>query len=454
MGAGRVRVHRRVQRWARRRGARLRGGDRGGARDRRRWSALLDGVRSRPVHGARRATGRSARPVRGRACGPVTCRALPALGDLVIGVVPRDARRSRSCRWAGRGIDRLRPCGGRPHDVGDGAVGPHPPRVAAGTARGGTGEQRPSSRIVVLDLGPLNWAWVMHGIAAVRHRGGRHAAQCDRCVRGGVVSSCAQAHPELQALHHATKAEAFTRWVTCSRAAGGDRRRARRDGCGRGSVRPSTSPRHARRRRPTGSGMRDDAEAHAHEALRLSRSMVHKRGVVDALEVLGGCAQPIERATPRRRGSSGPRPLCGKRRGTRTARPSPSRRSPRPAPQLESALGADEGERAWRRGCGALLRRGVRLRREGSGRAQAAGDRVGGAHRDRGEGRRSRRRRADERPGRRAAVHLPSHRRQPSSPHLRQARRLDPGRARHAGRSPGWRRRVMFPTGVSPIMSA
>ena len=225
--------------------------------------------------------------------------------------------------------------------------------------------------VVVLDLGPLNWAWVMHGIAAFAIAEGD--APSAIAVSDEALSHLAQAHPELKALHHATKAEAFT--------ALGDLARAREEvatvldataegGAPSDRVRALITLAAIDRREQQG----DDAEAHAHEALRLSRSMVHKRGVVDALEVLG-VVRRIERATQRRPGSSGPRTRCGKRRGTRTARPTREQEVTQADSAVASALGADERERARAEGAALSLEERVRLRGPGSGRAQAAGDR-------------------------------------------------------------------------------
>ena len=158
-------------------------------RRRRRRRALLDGVRRRPVHGARGTTGRSARPVRDGARRSVARRALPALGDPRVGAVSHRAGRSRPCRRTGRGVDRLRPCGGRPDDVGDGAMGPDPSARRTGKARGGRRDRcrargcRARPGTVELGVGDARHR-------GIRHRGGRRPER-DRSVRRGVVAPVA-----------------------------------------------------------------------------------------------------------------------------------------------------------------------------------------------------------------------------------------------------------------------
>ena len=190
-------------------------------------------------------------------------------------------------------------------------------------------------------------------------------------------------------------------------------------------------------------GRPDDAEDHAHEALRLSRPMGHKRGVVDALEVLACCAVDAQSPAEAAR-LLGAADALRRATGYQYRSPLAQRPLAESVVALDAALSAEGRDRAWAEGEALSLEDACDVRGEGSGRAQVTGDRLGGADRDRGSGGGPRRRRVDERPGRRAAVHLPPHRRQSSAAHLREARRLDPGRARHAGGPSGWRRRVMF----------
>ena len=205
--------------------------------------------------------------------------------------------------------------------------------------------------VVVLDLGPLNWAWVMHGIAAFAIAEGD--APSAIAVSDEALSHLSQAHPELKALHHATKAEAFT--------ALGDLARAREEiatvldataegGAPSDRVRALITLAAIDRREQQG----EDAEAHAHEALRLSRSMLHKRGVIDALEVLGGCAADRESYAEAAR-------LLGAANALRQATgyayrsPTAEQEVTQADSAVASALGADERERARAEGAALSL---------------------------------------------------------------------------------------------------
>ncbi|HEY3484946.1 MAG TPA: LuxR C-terminal-related transcriptional regulator, partial [Ilumatobacteraceae bacterium] len=143
-----------------------------------------------------------------------------------------------------------------------------------------------------LDLGPVNWAWVLHGVAEVAIATGdphRAVAVCDEALE-----QMAEACTAVRVLHHATKAQAFAEL--------GDHAAAREqativlDATADGSASSDriraliTLAVIARREEAT-----DDAETRAHEALPLARPMGHHRGVVDALEVLACCAADDER---------------------------------------------------------------------------------------------------------------------------------------------------------------
>ena len=167
------------------------------------------------------------------------------------------------------------------------------------------------------------------------------------------LSHLSQAHPELKALHHATKAEAFT--------ALGDLAPAREEvatvldataegGAPSDRVRALITLAAIDRREQQG----EDAEAHAHEALRLSRSMLHKRGVIDALEVLGGCAADRESYAEAAR-------LLGAANALRQATgyayrsPTAEQEVTRADSAVASALGADERNRARAEGAALSL---------------------------------------------------------------------------------------------------
>jgi DNA-binding CsgD family transcriptional regulator len=205
--------------------------------------------------------------------------------------------------------------------------------------------------VVVLDLGPLNWAWVMHGIAAFAIAEGDARSAID--VSDEALSHLAQAHPELKALHHATKAEAFT--------ALGDLVHAREEiaavlhataegGAPSDRVRALITLAGVDRRERHG----EDAEAHAHEALRLSRAMSHKRGVVDALEVLGGCAADRESYAEAAR-LFGAAAALREAAGYAYRSPIAEQEVTQAGSAVESALGADESERARAEGAALSL---------------------------------------------------------------------------------------------------
>jgi ATP/maltotriose-dependent transcriptional regulator MalT len=140
---------------------------------------------------------------------------------------------------------------------------------------------------VVMDLGPMNWAWVMHGIAEVALADGD--AHTALAVSDEAMQHMREANPEVHALHLATKAEAFEamgQHDDARREVGAALDATMSGGAPSDRVRALVTLARLDRR----AGRPDESELHAHEALRLGRSMQHKRGVVDALEVLACCA--------------------------------------------------------------------------------------------------------------------------------------------------------------------
>ena len=270
-------------------------------------------------------------------------------------------------------------------------------------AEGRLAEARTSAaelETVVLDLGRLNWwASVTDSVAQVAIADGDSHAAIRLCEEAILLMR--PLAPELLACFYTTKGEALASIGDLGGAAKGSCGCGRPDSLARSSVRrvrALVTLAHIERRE----GRADDAEDHAHEVLRLGRPMGHRRGVVDALEVLGMCAVDAElwrgRPPPRghgrlKTGNGLPVPLASgagsARRERRRARCRVECRGARPS----------VGGRGR-----ALLGRRVRVRGARPGQAQAAGDRMGGPDRDRGQGRGARRRRVDERPGRRAFI--------------------------------------------------
>ena len=200
-------------------------------------------------------------------------------------------------------------------------------------------------------------------------------------------------------------------------------------------------------------GRSEDAEAHLHEALALAQPMGSKRGVVDALEVLGICAR-----RPRQQRGGGPAPRgrrarCATAAGTSSARrPSRPPTTPRSA-SLRQTMGA-AFEVAWSEGESLSLSKRPASTRPEDG-ASASGRRRAG--------RRSRRRKhkvaalvaeglTNVQVGERLFIS-----RHTVDSHLRHiyAKLGVSNRAELATRrgSPRWRRRVMFSEVGSRIMA-
>jgi DNA-binding CsgD family transcriptional regulator/tetratricopeptide (TPR) repeat protein len=140
---------------------------------------------------------------------------------------------------------------------------------------------------IVRDLGPMNWAWVLHGIAGVSLAEGD--ARTAIVLSDEAMQHLREANPEVHAVHRATKAEALAAMDLLDdarREAAAVLEATSSGGAPADRVRALVTLARVERRQ----GRLDDAEARAHEALALGRSMRHTRGVVDALEVLGCCA--------------------------------------------------------------------------------------------------------------------------------------------------------------------
>ncbi len=217
-------------------------------------------------------------------------------------------------------------------------------------AEGRLAEARTSAaelETVVLDLGRLNWwASVTDTVARGRHCGRRQPRPRSGCARRQF--STRPARPELLACYYATKGEAL--------ASIGDLGGARKDlavvvdatasdRAPSDRVRALVTLAHIERRE----GRADDAEDHAHEVLRLGRPMGHKRGVVDALEVLGMCAVDAQSFGEAARLLGAADAL---RRATGYQYRSPLAQGPlaESVVALDAALSAEERDRAWAEG--------------------------------------------------------------------------------------------------------
>ena len=217
-------------------------------------------------------------------------------------------------------------------------------------AEGRLAEARKSAaelEAVVLDLSPLNWwASVMHSVAELAVADGDSHGAITVCEEA--ILRMRQTTPELLARYYATKGEAL--------ASLGDLDHAREDlAVVVDATAPNDAPSDRARALVTlvhverGEGRPDDAEDHAHEALRLSRPMGHKRGVVDALEVLACCVVDAERPAEAACLLGAADAL---RRATGYQYRSPLAQRPIAASvvALDAALSAEGRDRAWAEG--------------------------------------------------------------------------------------------------------